>query len=298
MDIRVLQYFLAVAREGSITGAAERLHMTQPPLSRQLKDLEEELGTQLFLRGNRKITLTEEGKILRKRAEELVALMEKTKAEISQSYNDVTEDIYLGCGESISTSLIASAIQRLHKKYPRIRVNLHSGDFESISEYLDRGLLDFGMFIGAADLSKYDYIKLPTADTWGLLVRKDSVFAEKESIKPSDLTDQPLICSRQVLSKNEMAGWFGCPSENLNIISTYNLIFNAAVMVEHHIGYALTLENLVDTSWESKLCFRPLEPRLEASHHIAWRKYQMFSSATEKFIAALQEEIEVFVNDR
>ncbi|MCI8631441.1 MAG: LysR family transcriptional regulator [Firmicutes bacterium] len=296
MDIRVLQYFLAVAREGSITSAAEQLHMTQPPLSRQLKDLEDELGTQLFIRSNRKITLTEEGQLLRRRAEEIVTLMEKTKSEIGEAYDSISGELYLGCGESRAMSLIARAVNRLHKKYPKIRINLYSGNAEDVSEKLDNGLLDFGVFIGATDLSKYDYIKLPSSDTWGMIVRKDSVFAEKESIKASDLTAQPLICSRQALNENEISGWFGCPSENLNIVATYNLIYNAAAMVEEYIGYALTLEHLIDTSWESKLCFRPLEPRIKSSHSLAWRKYQIFSGAAEKFLAALQEEIEESTN--
>ena len=292
MDIRVLQYFLAVAREGSITSAAEQLHMTQPPLSRQLKDLEDELGVQLFIRGNRKITLTEEGRMLRQRAEEIVTLMEKTKSEIGEIPGSISGELYLGCGESRAISLIARAAKRLHKRYPKIRINIYSGNAEDITEKRDKGILDFGVFIGATDLSKYDYIKLPCSDTWGLVVRKDSSFAEKESIKAQDLITQPLICSRQALNENEISGWFGCPSENLNIVATYNLIYNAAVMVENYIGYALTLDNLIDTSWESKLCFRPLEPRVHSTHSLAWRKYQIFSGAAEKFLAALQEEIE------
>ena len=153
MDIRVLQYFLAVAREGSITSAAEQLHMTQPPLSRQLKDLEDELGVQLFIRGNRKITLTEEGRMLRQRAEEIVTLMEKTKSEIGEIPGSISGELYLGCGESRAISLIARAAKRLHKRYPKIRINIYSGNAEDITEKLDKGILDFGVFIGATDLS-------------------------------------------------------------------------------------------------------------------------------------------------
>lgn len=291
MDIRTLQYFLTIAREGSITAAAERLHMTQPPLSRQMKELEEELGRQLFLRGRRRITLTEEGRILEKRAEEIITLLEKTKAEIGTIEDDIQEDLYIGCGESAGFSLIAKTIEALRQRYPGIRVHLCSGDFSDVSEQLDKGLLDFGFFIGEADLSRYDYIKLPTTDVWGLLMRKDSALAEKAEIRPADLAGLPLICSRQALMKNELAGWFGCPAENLNIAATYNLIFNGAVLAENHVGYALTLKHLVDTSWEGKLCFRPLEPVLSANHYIAWRKYQVFSGAAEKFVAVLQQKI-------
>lgn len=296
MDIRVLQYFLAVAREGSITSAAEHLHMTQPPLSRQLKDLEDELGVQLFIRGNRRITLTEEGRTLRRRAEEIVTLIEKTKAEMGDGRDSVSGELFIGCGESPEFSLIARTIAKLQERYPKITVHLYSGNSEDVSERLDKGLLDFGLFIGVSDLSKYDYIRLPASDTWGLLVRKDSAFSEKETIKPSDIISIPLICSRQALLANELSGWFGCPSENLNIIATCNLAYNAAVMVQEYVGYALTLERLVDTSWESKLCFRPLEPKVQAHHSLVWRKYQIFSVAAEKFLATLQEELQEQAN--
>ena len=197
MDIRVLQYFLAVAREESITKAAETLRMTQPPLSRQLKDLEEELGKQLLIRGSKKVTLTEDGMLLRKRAEELVDLMEKTKAELASSNENINGDIYIGCGETESISFLAQAAQNLQQKHPFIHYHIYSGDEERVMEKLDKGLIDFGLLVGATDISKYDHITLPQKDLWGVLMRKDSPLAEKEAICAEDLWDKPLIVSHQ-----------------------------------------------------------------------------------------------------
>ena len=290
MDIKVLQYFLAVAREESITKAAEFLHMTQPPLSRQLKDLEDELGKQLLIRGNRKITLTDEGIILRKRAEEIVELFEKTKAEISTSDENISGDIYIGGGETEGIRLIARTIRNLQKDYPDIRFRIFSGNAEDVTEKLDKGLLDFGVFIEPADMSKYDFIKLPDTDVWGLLMRKDSPLASHKTIKPNDLSDLPIICSNQVMVKNEISGWLGGEYEKLNIVATYNLLYNASLMVEENVGYALCLDKIIKTSGDSPLCFRPLEPKLEVGLYIAWKKYQVFSKAAEKFLERLQAE--------
>ncbi len=193
MDIRVLQYFLAVAREQSITRAAEALRMTQPPLSRQLKDLEDELGKQLLIRGSKKVTLTEDGMLLRKRAEELVDLMEKTKAELSSSHENISGEIYIGCGETKSISFFAQAAQTLQKKYPLIHYHIYSGDAERVMERLDKGLIDFGLLVGSTDLGKYNHIRLPMKDLWGVLMRKDSPLADRETITAEDLRDQPLI---------------------------------------------------------------------------------------------------------
>ena len=220
MDIRTLQYFLAVAREESISGAAEFLHMTQPPLSRQLKELEAELGKQLFIRGNRKITLTEDGMILRKRAEEIVALMEKTKAEINASAENITGDIYIGCAETEGMRMLAKIISKIRQEYDHIHFHIFSGQAEDVSERLDSGLLDFGLFIEPADLKKYDFIKLPITDIWGLWMTKASPLAENKTIKPHDLLGLPLIISNQAMVKNEIAGWMGGNYDNLNIVAT------------------------------------------------------------------------------
>lgn len=291
MDIRVLQYFLAVAREESITKAAEVLHMTQPPLSRQLKDLEDELGKQLFIRGNRKVTLTEEGMILRRRAEEMVELMEKTKSEVSRSGQNITGDIYIGGGETEGFRLLSKVAEKVRIKHPGIRYHLFSGNADDVSERLDRGLLDFGILIEPADIKKYDFIKLPTKDRWGLLMCRDHPLAEKESISPKDLQGIPLIASRQSIAHNELSGWLGREYESLNIITTYNLLYNASLMVEENVGCALCLDGIIPEYENSPLCFRPLEPKVEVGLNIVWKKYQIFTKAAEIFLEVLQDKI-------
>lgn len=296
MDIRVLQYFLAVAREESITKAAEVLHMTQPPLSRQLKDLEDELGKQLFIRGNRKVTLTEEGMILRRRAEEMVDLMEKTKSEVSLSGQNITGDIYIGGGETKGFRIISTVAEKVRKNHPGIRYHLFSGNADDVTERIDRGLLDFGILIEPADITKYDFIRLPTKDRWGLLMRRDHPLAEKESIAPKDLQDIPLIASRQSIAHNELSGWLGKEYESLNIITTYNLLYNASLMVEENIGCALCLDGIIPEYENSPLCFRPLEPKVEVGLDIVWKKYQIFTKAAEVFLEVLQDEIKSHID--
>ena len=292
MDIRVLQYFLAAAREGSITKAAEALHMTQPPLSRQLKDLEEELGTQLFIRGNKKLTLTEDGMLLRRRAEEIVDLVHKTKSELCSSDEDINGDIYIGGGETDAVSFFAQAAGRLQKKHPLIRYHLYSGDAEHVTERLDKGLIDFGLLVGPVDIEKYDYMKLPTADTWGVLMRKDSPLAEKESILAEDLWDKPLILSHQIADSSEMFSWLKIKPSELNIVLRYELIYNASHFVRKGLGYAVALDKIINTTGDSELCFRPLYPAKKAELYIVWKKHQIFSRASDTFLRELRKELE------
>lgn len=293
MDIRVLQYFLAVAREESITKAAQTLHMTQPPLSRQLKDLENEVGKQLLIRGSRKITLTEDGMLLRKRAEEMIDLMEKTKAELSSSDEHISGDIYMGSGETEAVSTIAKVAKDLQKEHPLIRYHIYSGDAERIMERLDKGLIDFGLLVEPVDIAKYDYIRLPVKDTWGVLMRKDSPLAEKESICAEDLWDKPLIISHQTSISDEMISWLRRDISKLNIVATYDLLYNASRFVKMGMGYAIALDKLINTSGDSDLCFRPLYPVSEAGLCIVWKKYQVFSRAAEQFLKQIQNEFSV-----
>ena len=228
MEIRVLRYFLAIAREGSITNAANFLHVTQPTLSRQIRDLEEELGQKLFIRGSHSMTLTPEGMILRKRAEEIISMVDKTEAEFNSMENMVSGDIYIGSGETDVIKLVAQIAYELRVSYPGIHYHLYSGNSEDVTERLDKGLLDFGILIQPADISKYDYINLPARDTWGVIMRRDSPLAEKEVIRKEDLLGVPLICSRQAISGerrgNEFAEWFGEDFDRLDIVTTFNLI--------------------------------------------------------------------------
>lgn len=289
MEIRELKYFLAVAREQSISKAAEALYVTQPNLSRQMHNLENEIGQQLFIRGTRKITLTEAGQLLRKRAEEIMELYLKTENELSTPITDISGDIHIGGGESYVMGLIAKAAHEVNKKYPNVKYHLFSGDSATVSERLDKGLIDFGIFIEPFDLSKYDYLRLPLTDTWGVLMRKDSPLAAKEDITPEDLWDKPLLLSRQAHGKNMISEWFRKPPQELNVVATGNLLYNMSLLVEEGIGYAVCLDKIIRTDGNSDLCFRPLYPELKSHLDIAWKKYQVFPKCTEVFLQYLQE---------
>ncbi len=294
MEIRVLKYFLAVAREGSITGAANSLHLTQPTLTRQLQDLEKELKQKLFIRGKHNIILTPEGMILRKRAQEIVDMVEKTEAEFQSIGDTISGDIYIGSGETDSMKYIAEIIKEIQTDYPNIKFHIQSGNAEDVTEKLDKGLLDFGILIQPVDLLKYDHLTLPEKDIWGVVMRKDSPLAKKKCIKLEDLKGLPLLNSRQATrktsSKNEFIEWFRGEYENMNTVATFNLVYNAAVMVKKGVGYAITLDKLVDISSESELCFRPLSPKLESGLDVVWKKYQLFSPAAKLFLEKMQEK--------
>jgi len=291
MEFRVLRYFLTVAREENISAAANYLHLSQPTLSRQLMDLEQELGVKLFIRGNRKITLTEEGMLLRKRAEEIVDLVEKTESEMIASDDIVNGDIYIGGGETDAMRVIAGVVKDLQVNNHNIRFHLYSGNADDVTERLDKGLIDFGILIGAANVSKYDYLPLPHEDTWGVLMRKDSPLAAFDSIRPEQLWEVPLISSRQTLVNKDISSWIKKEYSELNLVATYNLVYNASIMVDEGIGYALCLDKLVNTTGASNLVFKPLNPTLSAGLIIVWKKYQVFSKAAELFYKKLQDEL-------
>lgn len=291
MEIRVLQYFLAIAREQSISGAAEFLHISQPTLSRQIKDMEDELGKQLFIRGNRKIVLTEEGMLLRRRAEEIVNLAKKTEKEIMSNDNIITGDIYIGAGESAAIELIAKTATLLTQRYPSIHYHLSSDDSIDILEQLDKGLIDFGLIIGNIDKTKYDYVLLPVKDSWGFIMKKNLPLAQKEYIEAKDIEHLPLIVSRQISNNHNISSWFRKDLSKHNITSTYNLVYNATYMAIQGNGYLLTLDKLINTSGDCNLCFRPLFPKIETEIYIIWKRYQMFSKASEEFLKVLKSII-------
>lgn len=290
MELRVLRYFLAVAREETISGAAEALHVTQPTLSRQLMELEEELGKKLFIRGKRKTVLTEDGLFLRRRAQEIIELADQTETDIRSGEKFVSGDIYIGGGETDAMRIVARAAKKLQEKHPDIRYHLFSGNADDVTERLDKGLLDFGVLIEPADKKKYDYLKLPAADTWGILMREDSPYASREFMRPEDLQGLPLLTSRQSMVQNEMSGWLGQAFDTLHIVATYNLLYNASLMVEEGLGYALCLDRIVNTAG-SGLCFRPLSPKMEAGLVMVWKKYRAFSKAAGAFLDTLQTGI-------
>ena len=270
MEIRVLQYFLAVAREQSISAAAEALHLSQPTLSRQLKDLEDELGKPLMIRGNRRITLTEEGMLLRKRAQEIVDLVLKTENELTVPEEIISGDIYIGAGETDSMRLLVQAAKNLQQDFPQIHYHLSSG----------------------VDLSKYNTLPLPMRDTWGILMRCDSPLAEKKTLTVEDLMGLPLIVSRQLSCSGELIKLLGDQAEHLNIFATYNLIYNGSLMVDEGLGYALTLDKLISMTGNSSLCFRPLMPKKEIGMRLVWKRYQVFSKAAEQFLKAITQQLE------
>ena len=287
MEIRELKYFLAVARERNLSKAAEAALTTQPNLTRQMQKLEREIGRPLFTRG-RQITLTETGQLLYRRAEEIVELMARTHSELSMPTTDIYGDVYIGGGESHANSVIANAAKAVQADYPNIRFHFFSGDTIEVAERLDKGLIDFGIMVEPADLSKYEYLRIPLTDTWGVLMRKDSSLAEKEVITAEDLYAQPLILSKHSVGKNLIDEWFGKSSEQLNMVATYNLIYNASLLVEAGIGYAVGLDGLINTSG-SNLCFRPLYPKLETNLDLAWKKYQTFSKPAQIFLKYLKQ---------
>lgn len=291
MELRVLRYFLTVAQQGNITSAARLLHITQPTLSRQIRDLEEELGHPLFERNSHSISLTPEGLLLRRRAEEILDLVQKAEVELAQPDSVVAGEVYVGAGETIGAHFLTQAACALREKYPEVHFHIFSGDGVDVCERLDKGLLDFGLLFDPVDQKKYSALRLPHQDVWGVLLRRDSPLAQKNSVSPEDLASQPLIVSRQTLKRPFFLDWFGKNTEELNIVGTYNLIFNGSLMVEDGMGCAFSLAGLVNVSSPTGLCFRPLEPRVEANIYLVWKKHQVFSRAAEKYLEELQRLI-------
>lgn len=291
MELRILRYFLAIAREESISKAANSLHITQPTLSRQLMDLEKELGKTLLVRSNKKISLTEEGSILRKRAEEILRLVDKTESEIILSDSGISGDIYIGAGETDSIRLIAKAARSVQAQHPDIHYHMFSGDSEDVIEKLDNGILDFGLLFAQIDKSKYEHLLIPIHDTWGVIMRKDAPLAEKEYITPQDLWNVPIIHSRKISRESPVGRWLKKDFSKLNIVATYNLIYNASIMTAEGLGYTIGFDKLVNTSENSPLCFRPLYPKVESELKIAWKKYSIMSKASEMFLEKLKELI-------
>ena len=291
MELRVLKYFLAVAREENITRAAEFLHITQPTLSRQLMQLEDELNAQLFIRGKNRITLTDEGMLLRRRAEEIVDLAHKTEKEFLEQNNLITGEIFIGGGETYSMHILASVIQDFKCEYPQVQYHLYSGNADDVKEKIDKGLIDIRLLTEAVDIEKYEFIRLNHKEVWGIVAPMESPIAQKEYVTVEDLIDLPLLITSRSIVQNEIANWFKESYDHLNIIATYNLIYNAAIMVEHGIGYAISLEKLINPSSSSKVCFVPLSPRLETGTVVVWKKHQIFSPATSRFIEKLKDSL-------
>ena len=288
IETRLFHYFLAIAREQNITKAAESLFVTQSTLSKQMMDLEQQLGKQLFIRGKRKITLTEEGIFLRNRAQEIMSLVENTESALKTDSEHLCGDVSIGCGETIVMDYIADLFSDFHGQYPEVKFHTHSGDADTVLERLDKGLIDMGLLLGPIRQERYDYFNLHKKDVLGLLLPGDCELAEQESINIDQLKSLPLIMAEQTFSGHQDLDWFGTDESVLNVVATYNLIHNATYLVEKRIGYALCLNHLVNTA-RRNLVFRPITPELSVDLYIVTKKYQAFSPAAKAFLDLIKD---------
>jgi len=289
MDLRILRYFLAVADEGNITRAANRLHVSQPALSTQLAALEDELGQKLFERGARGIALTEKGVALQQRAADLVDLAERIEAEIkSKDSYELAGTVAIGAGETPAFRFVARAADELHRTNPKLCFSVSSGNGEDIVAHLREGTFDLGVLIGPGRYDGFDYLTLPYTHHWGLAVRQDSPLATKKRISPKDARGIPLICSRQAMVKEFLAGWFGCPFGKLDVVANYNLIYNAAVFVEAGLGAAVCIDGMIPQEFADRVAFRPFAPALASDVYLAWRKNAPLSPAANALLAAIR----------
>ena len=286
MEIRTLRYFLTVAREENMTHAAEILHVTQPTLSKAMKGLEDELGKKLFTRRSFSIRLTEEGVLLRNRAEDLVSMADRIEQEF-MSLDDISGgDIYFGLAESYQIRYLAREIRSFRQQYPDLRYHITSGDTEQVTEKLDKGLLDFAVLAEKPDTGKYDYLVFPQADVWGLVFRADAPLAKKKAITVDDLISLPLFCSEQSW-QSDIPRWCADRIQELRLEGSFRLSYNGSMFAREGLGYLLTFEHLIDTSAKSGLVFRPLSPKLENHLYLIWKKYQTFSPIAERFLKHL-----------
>ena len=290
IETRLLHYFLAIARELNITKAAESLFLTQSTLSRQMMDLERQLGKKLFIRGNRKLTLTEEGKFLRDRAQEILSLIETTESALRTNDQVLSGDITIGCGETIVMDHFAKLFAAFHERHPEVRFHTHSGDADTVMERLDKGLVDMGLLLGPLRQERYHYLNLHQKDIYGLLMPADCALAKQDVINIDQLKSLPIIMSKQTFSGHQELEWFGTDESVLQVVATYNLIYNATFLVEHGIGYALCLDRLVNTQGRN-LTFRPIVLELSVNLYIVTKKYQTLSPAVTVFLEQLQDLI-------
>ena len=291
MDIRVLKYFLAVAREQSFSVAAERLYLSQPTLSRQLKELEDELGKPLLIRSSKGVSLTEEGMILRARAEEIVALMDKAEQEVRQSDDEIKGMVHIGAGETYAVKLIADTAEHLSARHPGLQYSLYSADGTDVLEKLDKGLLDFGIVFQNVDASKYNSVELPLKDRFGVLMLRDAPLARKETVSLSDLQGQPLIIPRQPNHNSMFLETIGIDEQSVRVAAQYNLVYNGSVMAGEGMGYCICIDKLINVRGDSRMCFRPFYPPIEVGCSFIWKRTAVFSKAAEKFLEQFISDI-------
>lgn len=284
MEIRVLRYFLTVVREGGINRAAEALHITQPTLSRQLSQLEEEVGVKLFHRGARRITLTNEGILLRRRAEEILSLVDRTEQELIEQEELVEGRIVIGCGELAAVQVLSEMIASFHEKYPLVSYDIFTANADLVKEQMEKGLIDMGVLLEPIDMEKFEFIRLTGKERWGVLMRSDDPLAKKEVVGAKDLENLPLILPRRTNVQNELSNWLGDSFQSAKVLFTSNLSTNGAIMVEKGLAYSIIIEGSVPFLDKEKIAYRPLYPELTANSVLAWKKQQPFGLAVRKFI--------------
>jgi DNA-binding transcriptional LysR family regulator len=289
MDIRILRYFLTVAREGNITKAAEILNITQPTLSRQLMDLEEELKTNLFIRGKRQITLTDSGILFQQRVREIISLLDKTERDLAEHNNLVGGVVSIGCVESIASKMLPDVLEEFSTRHPLVQYELYSADGDDIREKLDRGNIDIGILLEPIEAAKYDYIHLPFQEKWGILMRREDPLAQKHSISIQDIIELPLITPRREIVQNEIASWLGVESDRLHIFASHNLLTNASLLVERGLGYAISVSGAYTIRENDSTCFIPFSPERTTGHVLAWKKNRVFNTATSLFIQFIKD---------
>lgn len=286
MELRVLKYFLMTAREENITRAATLLHITQPTLSRQLMQLEDELGVKLFSRSNHNIRLTQDGMLLRRRAQEIISLAEKTEQELSCSKTELSGEVSIGCGETRNMDFLSEQIAAFREKYPRVRFMIYTANADDIKERIEKGLLDMGLMMEPVDISRYEFVRMPLKEQWAIMVKEDSPLAQKEFVTPRDLIGIPIIHVYRRSVKETVADWFGSLYENIEIAATYNLVRNAVNMVKNGVGAAICY--VLEDHYEGVKTI-PLYPALEVGAVLAWKKEQPTSAAAAGFVEEVKK---------
>jgi len=284
MDVRVLKYFLAVAREGNITKAADAVHVTQPTLSRQLMDLEDELGVELLVRGKRKVTLTSSGVLFQQRAQEIVALLDKTQRDIAEHNETVAGAVAIGCVETCASFLLPEALEAFSALHPMVKYEIYSGNGDDIRDKIDSGHVDLGILVEPVEVAKYEFVPLSFQDTWGVLMRKDDPLAKKESLRVQDIVGLPFFMSRRRIITDEIESWFGKMAKKLNVLGYHNLPTNTMLLIERGLCYSIIVEGAYSIRPNEKLRFVPLSPARKAGHVMAWKKNRIFSQATSLFL--------------
>ncbi len=292
MELRTMRYFLAVAREENMTRAAELLHVTQPTLSKQLKALEDELGKKLFTRHSFSIQPTEEGVLLRKRAEDLIKMADKITTEFLALDDVLGGDVYFGLAESYQIRHLASAIKQFKNTFFDLRYHITSGDTEQVTEKLDKGVIDFAVLAEEPNTAKYHFLTFPEADLWGVVMKADCPLADKQAICADDLAGLPLFCSEQGWN-HDISKWCGSKIDKLHLEGSFRLSYNGSLFVKEGLGYLLTFQHLIDTSPGSGLVFRPLAPTLETKIYLIWKKYQIFTPIAQRLLEYLKDTFSV-----